>query len=197
MGFHYRGLCLLCMSFCQLSIHVSSCPFTRCLSVLPYIPFVHCFVYLVGCLACPSDKASFCASGGMSAVHLSPAFLLLHLFADQSISLCIWVNSCYRHPQARLLPPPISVNHSHLCCFFRPLQSILSCTIGHNARAVPGSIKELGGRVTHNTESCRCIQETLPPVLWALLCQSNPHLLPLQVTILRSLPSEPSASIHR
>lgn len=175
MGFHYRGLCLLCMSFCQLSIHVSSCPFTRCLSVLPYIPFVHCFVYLVGCLACPSDKASFCASGGMSAVHLSPAFLLLHLFADQSISLCIWVNSCYRHPQARLLPPPTSVNHSHLCCFFRPLQSILSCTIGHNARAVPGSIKELGGE-SHTIQRVAGVSRRHYPLCCGPCCASQTHI---------------------
>lgn len=60
------------LSYCQLSVHMSSCLFTHCLSVLPYIPFVHCFVYLVGCLARPSDKASLCPSGCMSTVHLSP-----------------------------------------------------------------------------------------------------------------------------
>lgn len=47
------------MSVHQLSVHMSSCLFTHCLSNLPCIPFVHCFVCLVGCFVCPSDEASF------------------------------------------------------------------------------------------------------------------------------------------
>lgn len=61
----------------RLSIHMSSCLLTHCLSVLPYTPFVRCFVYSVDCLACPSDKVSFCPSGCMSTVRLSPAYICL------------------------------------------------------------------------------------------------------------------------
>lgn len=67
-GLHYRGICLLCPSANCPPI----CP-AICLSILLYIPIVHCFVCLVGCLACPSDKASFCPSGCMSTVRLSPS----------------------------------------------------------------------------------------------------------------------------
>lgn len=46
--------------------------FVHSLSVCPSIQMVvHCFVCLVGCLTCLSDKACSCPSGCMSTVHLS------------------------------------------------------------------------------------------------------------------------------
>lgn len=94
-GFHYRGICLLCPSANYPSICPTVCSLTVCLSFHTYplsialsicwaVLLVHLTKRLTAHLAvCP---LSIC---------LPAFFLLLHLFADQSISLGIRVISCY------------------------------------------------------------------------------------------------------
>lgn len=54
------------------AVHPSVQLCVHSLSVCPSIQMaVHCFVCLVGCLTCLSDKACFCPSGYISTVHLS------------------------------------------------------------------------------------------------------------------------------